>query len=192
MDSCSYWNPESCEGSPHCPPRCPRFLDKLGEPTLISPFTSRYYEDLVAMYLRYDSENRSMGLPPARRELIEAWLDALLDRGVHFVARQAGQLVGHGAYVRSATSEPKVLVFVDTAHYDRGIGSELCRHVIAHAAEAGHESLELDVGTTNERAIHVYRRMGFEIVERRDTTLRMRLPFDSTVVETVRLPPAKR
>ncbi|MHC3439931.1 N-acetyltransferase family protein [Natrialbaceae archaeon A-gly3] len=144
------------------------------------------------MYEGYADVDRSMGLPPIQSERLETWLDSLLEEGMNYVARQGDQIVGHAVYTPFSTSEPTVIVFVDTDHYDRGIGSELCRHLIAHATENDHKALVLDVDSANERAIHVYRRMGFWIVKRRDTAFRMRLPLDSRYADRVQRPPTKR
>ncbi|SFB67859.1 Acetyltransferase (GNAT) family protein [Halobiforma haloterrestris] len=191
-DTCPAWDPADCEGTTGCPPRCPRFIDKRGEPILVEPYDGDRFEGLVSMYVDYPEVHRSMGVPPVTREHIENWLERLIDRGYNVVAAHEDEIVGHAAYSPCSSLEPQFVVFVDPAYHERGIGSELCRHVIARAADNGHEALVLDVDGDNERAIHVYRRMGFETVDRSGNDLRMRLSFDEPIVETVQLPPAER
>ncbi|MXV62713.1 GNAT family N-acetyltransferase [Natronorubrum sp. JWXQ-INN-674] len=191
-DTCSAWDPANCTGTTGCPPRCPRFIDKRGEAVLVEPYSPSRFDGLVSMYVDYPERHRSMGIPPVTRERIGNWLERLLDRGFNIVAVHGGRVIGHAAYSPCSSVEPQFVVFVDPAFHDRGIGSELCRHVIAQAADAGHEALVLDVDAANERAVHVYHRMGFETVERSGDDLRMRLPFDEPIVETVQLPPAER
>ncbi|ELY57287.1 N-acetyltransferase GCN5 [Natronococcus amylolyticus DSM 10524] len=191
-DTCSAWDPGNCEGTAECPPRCPRFVDKRGEPVLVEPYTPSRFEDLVSMYEGYPDTHRSMGLPPVGRDRIEDWLERLLERGFAIIAVHDGNVVGHATHAPRSSVEPQFVVFVDPAYHDRGIGSECCRHVIAYAADAGHEALVLDVDAENERACHVYRRMGFEAIAQDGGEIRMRLPFDEPIVETVRLPPAER
>ncbi|WP_436344782.1 N-acetyltransferase family protein [Natronorubrum sp. FCH18a] len=191
-DTCSAWDPANCTGTEGCPPRCPRFIDKRGDPVLVEPYSFSRFDDLVSMYVDYPQRHRSMGIPPATRARIEDWLERLLERGFNIVAAHGGRVIGHAAYSPCLSVEPQFVVFVDPAFHDRGIGSELCRHVIAAAADAGHEALVLDVDAANERAVHVYRRMGFETIERSGNDLRMRLSFDEPIVETVQLPPAER
>lgn len=190
--ACRAWDPSDCPGTEGCPPRCPRFFDKRGEPVLVEPDAEPHLEELVEMYVAYPERHRSMGVPPVVREGVVDWLERLLDCGYNVVATHEGQVVGHAAYSPASSLEPQFVVFVDPAYHDRGIGSELCRQVIAYAADAGHEALVLDVDASNERAIHVYRRMGFETVERNPTDRRMRLSFEKSIVETVQLPPAER
>ncbi len=44
-----------------------------------------------------------------------------------------------------------------------GIGTAMMEKIIALATEMGYEQLELEVVANNERAIHLYKKMGFEI-----------------------------
>lgn len=191
-DACSAWNPERCTGTTDCPPRCPRFIDRRGDPVLVVPYSASQFEALVSMYVDYPDRHRSMGLPPATRDRLESWLEGLIERGANVVATSEGRIVGHAAYSPRSSREPQFVVFVDPSYHDRGIGSELCRHVVARAADAGREALVLDVDAANERAVHVYRRMGFETIDRDGNELRMRLSFDEPIVEAIQLPPAER
>lgn len=191
-DTCSVWNPADCVGTTGCPARCPRFVDRQGELLLVEPYEPAHFQGIVSMYEDYPNEHRSMGIPPILTEQIEGWIDSLLESGTNFVARDGDRVVGHAAFAPESASEPELIVFVDPDYFERGIGSELCRHIVAHAAEAGREALVLDVESENERAIHVYRKLGFTIVEKMANDVRMRLPFDEEIVDAVRLPPAER
>lgn len=190
--TCSAWNPAECEGTVGCPARCPRFVDKQGAFLLVEPYEQAQYEGLVSLYEDYPSDHRSMGIPPVHRSGIESWLDALIDSGMNFVARDGDRVVGHAAFAPESASEPELIVFVDPDYFERGIGTELCYQIVAHAAESDATALALDVSVDNERAIHVYRKMGFEVVEKTVTDVRMRLSFEKEIAETVRLPPAER
>ena len=44
-----------------------------------------------------------------------------------------------------------------------GIGTAMMEKIIALATEMGYEQLELEVVANNERAIHLYKKMGFEV-----------------------------
>jgi len=190
--TCSAWNPSECEGTVGCPARCPRFVDKQGELLLVEPYDPEYYNGLVSMYENYPSEHRSMGIPPIRTAGIERWLDSLLDSGANFIARNGDRVVGHAAFASEDDRQPELIVFVDSEYFERGIGTELCYQIVAHAAESGADALVLDVAADNERAIHVYKKMGFEVVNRSVIDIRMRLSFEKEIAETVRLPPAER
>jgi GNAT superfamily N-acetyltransferase len=191
-EACSFWDAGRCAGTPYCPPRCPRFVDKYGEGLLVRPFEASDREALSAMYRDYAPEHRSMGLPPVTPGRIDEWLDRLLERGRNFVARDGDAVIGHAAYSPRSDDEPEFVVFVHQDSHDRGVGSELTRHAIADAAAAGHAALLLDVAFENERARHVYRKLGFEEVPSSSTDVRMRLSLDHPTASAVRRPPAGR
>ena len=46
--------------------------------------------------------------------------------------------------------------------WNQGLGTEMIKYVEENAKKIGFEQLELDVFSTNERAIHVYRKSGFK------------------------------
>lgn len=192
---CVGWDNRACEGTPHCPPRCPRFVDREGVPGLVVPLDDVECGTLVETYLDFDDDQRSMGLPPADRADVEAWVDWLADRGVNFVALQDGRPVGHAAFAPADASEPEFAVYVHQDAQGRGVGSELTRHAIARAADAGLDALVLDVARDNFAARRLYGRFGFETD---DTTIsqgdavRMRLPLDRPIATRVRRPPAQR
>lgn len=41
-DICSAWRPSDCAGTADCPPRWPRFIDKRGEPALVTPLEPQF------------------------------------------------------------------------------------------------------------------------------------------------------
>jgi ribosomal-protein-alanine N-acetyltransferase len=80
-----------------------------------------------------------------------------------------GRVVGY-AGVMIAVGEAHVMtVAVDPSHRTRGIGTRLMLAVARAGLEAGAEHLTLEVRTTNESAIRLYERFGFQpIVVRRN------------------------
>ncbi|WIV66973.1 GNAT family N-acetyltransferase [Natrialbaceae archaeon AArc-T1-2] len=191
-DTCRAWNPTSCTGGTDCPPRCPRFVDARGEVLLVEPLADGHLEQLCSMYGSYPAEHRSMGLPPVTSGYVAEWLADLRERGRNLVARDGDRVVGHAAYSPTSSDEPHLIVFVDPGFFERGIGSELVRQAIAYADADGHEALVLDVTATNERAVAVYRTLGFEEIERRGNDVRMRLSLEEPIADAVGLAPADR
>lgn len=192
IDSCGFWSPDGCEGTPECPPRCPRFVDKHGVPYQILPIEDADLEPTAAMYRTFDPQHRSLSLPPESEPAISEWLARLHDRGRNFVAWRDDRVVGHAGFTPTDADVPEFLVFVHQDFHGRGLGTELTKHAVAYAAEAGHEGLVLDVEASNEAAVAVYRKLGFETVARHAMELEMRLSFSDPIAETVRLAPAAR
>lgn len=186
------WDHTDCVGMEGCPPRCPRFFDKEGTPLLITPGADGEVDALVDFYDNYPSRDRSMSLPPLTRPQIESWVNKLVDRGRNILASHNGELIGHVAFMPADKDEPEIIVFIASEYQNRGLGTELCRQAMAHAAENGHSALRLHVNADNERALVVYRSLGFVEVDREDKRIEMRLALDSELVDKVQAAPAER
>lgn len=49
----------------------------------------------------------------------------------------------------------------------RGVARAMCKHSLAHAKSRGYRAMQFNfVASTNERAVHIWQTMGFEIVGR--------------------------
>lgn len=186
------WDHTDCGGFKGCPPRCPRFIDKEGTALLITPGADGEAETLVDFYDEYPSRDRSMSLPPLTRPQVESWVDQILDRGRSILAYHNGELIGHVAFMPTDKDEPELIVFIASEYQNRGLGTELCRQAMAHAADDGHTALRLHVDADNERALAVYRSLDFIEVEREGKRIEMRLALDSELVRAVQAPPAER
>lgn len=197
---CEYWNVDECEGNEHCPPRCPRFVDREGVAWTVRPATSEDREALVAMYDDFAPSQSAQGLPPRKRCRIEGWIDDVLAAGCNFVAAGEDGIVGHALYTPTEDAVPEFAVFVHQDYQDRGIGTEVSKHVVATAAAANREGLTLIVDPDNRTARRLYDTLGFEITEqlsfeergRRTETLKMRRPLDTQDVIEYQHPPLVR
>ncbi|MFB6268310.1 MAG: N-acetyltransferase family protein [Halobacterium sp.] len=190
--ACSAWDNGDCEGTPYCQPRCPRAFDDDGRPFVVRPVEAGDTDGLVSMYDAMSAETSTLGLPPRTRERTERWLAGLRGDGVNLVAVADGQVVGHAAAAPADDPDPELVVFVHPAHRGRGVGTELLKHLIAHVDDRGCASLRLTVSEDNDRAVHVYDNLGFDVSERLRAELRMRLSLDDPLVDLVQRPPARR
>lgn len=188
-DRCPVWDNAECEGTPHCPPRCPRYFDRTDAPLLVRPLREADVESLVEMYEAVEST--TLGLPPATRDRTEQWLSNLREEGWNLVALDGDRVVGHVGVAPADATAPALVVFVRDDYHGRGIGTELVKQAVAYAADRDHEALELTVESGNRRAVSVYTNVGFDVVERA-ADLEMRLGLDDPVAEAVGLPPAER
>lgn len=200
-NACDRWDASRCEGTVHCPPRCPRFVDKRGEPWLITPYRPAIREPLIAMYRDFAPGERAQGVPPLDDDRIESWLDRLLDEGCNFVAASNGTVAGHATYTPSDAAEPELAVFIHQEYQNRGLGTELCKHVVATAAAADREALVLEVEPRNHVAIGIYEKLGFERAESssanddrrlRADAFRMRNPLTEPTAAATQHPPLLR
>jgi len=189
--ACDGWDGSECEGTVHCPPRCPRFVDKRGERWTIRPAVRGDAAALAEMYEGFETADRAQGLPPVTRSRRADWLETMLSEGSNVVAERDGEVFGHAVYTPTDAAHPELAVFVHPSTQGRGVGTELCRHVIADAAAGGREGLELHVESGNRVARSVYRTVGFELVDRRGD-LRMTLDLADPIATEVRWPPLAR
>ncbi len=81
----------------------------------------------------------------------------------YFVARQGDEIVGYAGawYIAEEMHITNIAVAPDWQ--GSGIGRKLTSHLIKHGQESGIREFTLEVMVTNERAVSVYRSLGFEI-----------------------------
>lgn len=189
---CGFWDNSACTGTPHCPPRCPRFVDTAGVPLLVRPYEDRDFDSLVDMYERLDPSSSTMGVPPHDRDGIVQWLDGLIDGGWNLLACDGDRVVGHVGVTPAQAPDPEFVIFVDDDYQHRGIGTELLKHVVATADDRDHDALRLTVTRDNRRAIDVYRNVAFDVTAREPMAIAMRLSLHDPVADRVQRPPAER
>lgn len=190
--ACNVWDNSACEGTPYCPPRCPRFEGKDGTPLLVRPYESDDRDALVSMYADLDQYSRAMGLPPATVPQIDDWLERLCANGWNLIALDGDRAIGHVAVVPADASAPEFLIFVHQDYQNDGVGTELIKQLVAYAADRDHSGLTLEVSKGNKRAITVYQNVGFDVAKRKLSELEMELDLEDSFVERLQRPPAER
>ena len=140
--------------------------DRKGERVIIREYDHESdFEKLVQMYETFSPENRCLGLPPSTRKAIEAWVSFLAKRGYNIVAEKDGKIIGHAAVIPTEDGKKVDLtLFVHQDYHDRGIGQELLKRIIEICRKNDFEGIMLVTERTNRRAIHVYKKYGFKVV----------------------------
>lgn len=167
LAECSGWDSADCEGTPLCPPRCPRFVDGTGTPLLFRPFDEAPCTrgDLGALY-DCEAARSALSYPPyATPRAIDEWLDGLLERGWNVVALDADRPVGHAVLTPADAPTPEFGVFVSPDYRGRGLASELLRQCIAHAIADGRDGLVMVVERENGAMRSIAESHGFDVVE---------------------------
>jgi RimJ/RimL family protein N-acetyltransferase len=144
---------------------------------------------LLALKLKLDRESSFMMLEPDERVTTPAEaeddLRAILARrnSVVLVAETAGELVGYaeanGGEFRRNKHTASVVIGLRRSHAGRGIGRRLLTELEGWAQANGVARLELTVMTHNERALGLYRSLGYRI----EGTRRSALVVDSEPVD---------
>lgn len=190
--ACDGWDSSRCEGTPFCPPRCPRFSDRESATGLVRPSRPTDVDALVEMYLDLGPADRTLGLPPATESGLRRWLSRFTDDGWGLIAEAGTTVVGHAGVTPGDATAPHLVIFVADEAQGRGIGSELIRQLVAHAADRGHDALRLTVEADNGPALTVYDNIGFDVIEQLGSEVEMQLSLDDPVADRVRRPPAER
>jgi len=99
----------------------------------IRPGVSEDAAALAEMYEGFGTADRAQGLPPVTRSRRADWLETMLADGSNVVAERNGEPFGHAMYTPTDAARPELAVFVHPEMQGRGVGTELCRHVIADA-----------------------------------------------------------
>ncbi len=89
------------------------------------------------------------------------------DRQVRVVAEVDGKMVGQCEVALGAGRKSHVGtlgISVKQGYRDVGIGQELMREAERHGGRLGLEKILLEVFATNDRAIHVYEKIGYRVV----------------------------
>jgi len=139
--------------------------DKCGEEFLVRQYShEKDREKLIEMYVNYDPEYRCLGLPPLSRTAIENWIDYLGQNGFSIIAEKNGKVVGHLVIVPDDKNRVDLTIFVHQDYQNRGLGQEMMKLIIEYCKNVGFDGITLVTERTNARAIHVYKKLGFEIV----------------------------
>lgn len=141
--------------------------------TKIREIRERDAQGFLDMCTRLDDETRFMLLEPGeRRTTVEEQgqhINTILgsDNQTIFLAERDGQLVGYiaalGGQYRRNRHSAYIIVGILGAFTGHGIGTYLFKAVDQWAREHTIHRLELTVMMHNEAAVHLYKKMGFEI-----------------------------
>lgn len=88
---------------------------------------------------------------------------SLLSPNYLFLAvEEEGRVAGYAGLLKVADEGDITNIAVDTAYRGKGIGTELTRSLLEEGMKWGIRAFTLEVRVSNEAAIHVYEKLGFE------------------------------
>jgi GNAT superfamily N-acetyltransferase len=140
------------------------FISKNGDLIFITSYVPEERENLIEMYENFSPEKKCCGLPPTRRDLIEEWIDGLEEEGYMFIAKHRERVIGHIAAVPKG-ERAEFAVFVHQEYEGRRIGLELIKFAESALKDGGIRKLEAVTERTNTHAIHLYKNLGFKVVD---------------------------
>ncbi|MBI5018536.1 MAG: GNAT family N-acetyltransferase [Deltaproteobacteria bacterium] len=155
-------------GSPAPPPLagwCHAGVDKAGRRfSLYLCGAGEGNAALRDLYDAFEPKGCTLCLPPLNDDRRTQWLEGLLEQGVNVLALADGIVVGH-ATVMGTENEGvgEYLVFVRPEYQNCGFGTALSEAVVEIARALGYRWLWVLVEGRNRRAIHVGRKVGFQM-----------------------------
>ncbi len=138
-------------------------------------------EDGLGLKLMYDCFNPkavAQGLPPQEPDQCRIWVENLLCRAENLLAWQDERVVGHCALIPDACrNDAEYIIFVDKPYRNLGLGTALTRRALDRAGALGLKLIWLSVAVTNFPAVRLYRKFGFQFVDREglDRTMHLKL-----------------
>jgi GNAT superfamily N-acetyltransferase len=176
---------------PHRPPhivRRSRLLQgKCGTPFILRLYRhdSEDYRSLTEMYQGFEPKEKSQGLPARLEQQREGWLRYMVDEGINLLAIMQGKVVGHAAlFEMERGARCEYLIFVHQDYQDRGVGTALTEIIKELAQEMGFDQIWLTVKASNVKAIHIYEKAGFRIMDSLDIECVMMLPLQQKTKST--------
>ena len=148
-------------------PRPPRTVsDREGRDVDILSAGAADHDDVLEMYLSFDPADRAQGIPPAREDAIEDWLDTILGEDtLNVVAVHEDSVVGHATLVPDRHGEHELAIFVLQPFQGAGIGTNLVETLLGLGQSKGLEKVWLTVERWNDAAVALYKKVGFETTE---------------------------
>lgn len=126
----------------------------------IGPFRQEDRAALEWMYRDFEPKRAAQGLPPEGHRL-GTWLDDVIARGRHLVARVGNRIIGHVMLVPVDEQTLELANFVHQRWRGQGLGTALNRAAIELARNEGWQRIWLTVDPSNRPAIRSYARVGF-------------------------------
>jgi GNAT superfamily N-acetyltransferase len=157
------------------------FVDDAGREIQIERGTADDERDLLEMYVEFDPEDCSQGVPPLTAEDIREWLEYLFPEGSHHViARHDDATVGHAFLVPAGDDRHELAIFVAHEYQSAHIGTELMYTLLGCGLDAGVRQVWLSVESWNNHAIALYENFGFEKHRVARTELEMTIHLDGS------------
>ena len=148
------------------------FTAKNGEKVVFRPEQSGDTEMLWEMFSTLSEESASNLIPPFTRERVESWTNNInYDEVLTIVAvveeKSKQRIIGSASLKFNQQEALKHKTELGITVYDdyqnMGIGTALLKHLIGIARMKKLNKIYLQVSTTNDRAINLYKKAGFKI-----------------------------
>ncbi|WP_255151263.1 GNAT family N-acetyltransferase [Halorarius halobius] len=132
---------------------------------------------VVEMYLTFDPQFRTLGVPPISAAAVREWQDVLLD-GHCVLAWHGDRVVGQAVLVPDGDGDHEFAIFLHQEYHGAGIGTRLTEATLSYGHERGVDRVWLLVERDNRPAVALYRDVGFAVTSTVGAEMEMALTMD--------------
>lgn len=116
--------------------------------------------------------------PEISRESQRRWFDLILSRKDYWIKTVEWEKTAIGVvglkHIDYGNKDAEYFGYIgEKEMWGKGIGREMLRYALKYLESIGMERVYLHVADYNERAIHIYEKMGFKIVKSEEKVLEM-------------------
>jgi RimJ/RimL family protein N-acetyltransferase len=148
------------------------FILEDGEKVRFRPEVRSDTELLWNMISSLSEKSLSCLLPPFTRERVEGWTNSIdyekvLTLVAVIIEKGEQKIIGTATLTFNAMEgfkhKAELSMTVHDGYQDKGIGTAILKHLLEIAKVKGLRKVGLTVNTDNDKAIHLYKKVGFEI-----------------------------
>lgn len=153
-------------------PRPPRSFSDEQDRSIELRTAENQFDSLVEMYHEYEPDTPWQGVPPANEADIPEWVESIHEVGVDTLAWHKGSGVGHATLV-PYDDVYEFTIFILQSHRNAGIGTQLTETLLGQGQAEGIERVWLTAKQTNDPAISLFRKVGFEYCRETESEVEM-------------------
>lgn len=159
-------------------------LDKKRELVKFTPCREEDTDAMIRMYDTFEPKRAVQGLPPLDPATRAEWIRGTLQLGVSVKAEITGVIAAHGMILPiNGRDTAEFGLFIHNTFQYRGLGTMLSGVLIAVAKSLGFKRLWVSEERNNQRAINLYRKIGFKKMGAGQSDIEMELNLDAASAE---------
>ncbi|MFW9995222.1 MAG: GNAT family N-acetyltransferase [Candidatus Odinarchaeota archaeon] len=139
-------------------------------PVKIVEYEKKLLTAVIEMYRQFDDRVLDYALPPYTPDKIRRYLFTHDEDWFNYLAVSSDQIVGHLQVHRFTDVRRshvcEFFIYIHQDYHDLGIGKTMIMQMIERARKKKVKKIKLACFADNERAINVYKKMGFQIEAR--------------------------
>jgi GNAT superfamily N-acetyltransferase len=152
---------------------------RKGHSVAVREYGAGDFAALAEMYADFEPKREAQGLPPSDLPRIEKWLRELEPKSRALLAVSCGRIVGHAILCPISAGAVEFTIFVHQSLRGEGVGTWLAQRALSLAAKLGFKQAFLATEFSNQAALRLYRKLGFQVTSSLGDECEMKLLLES-------------